>query len=192
MSTSFLNVGIKFEKPKVSNDPDLIIIEKEEGKSEIVIAQIHELQRQLTLMPLGGAGRLVVIIDAQTLNVSAQNALLKTLEEPPVNTIIKLYVDHEDNLLPTIVSRCIIIRSTPNSQSLIPDLNLLNLIKENNIKEGFKWAETIKERTEAVRIIDDMLTAKEAIPVFRKLQKAKKYLMANCNVRLTLENLFIL
>jgi DNA polymerase III delta prime subunit len=171
------------------NDKDFVI-ERLGDKSEIVIDQIHEMQKIISLahQPLN-----VVIREAQFLNPPAQNALLKTLEEPPENTTIYLYVDSEDNLLPTIVSRCVVkVQSLKFKVEISSDLiKLLNLILETNIKEGFKWAEKIKDRQEAVKIIDDLMATKESLSVYRRLQKTKKYLRANCNLRLTLENLFI-
>ena len=166
------------------------IIRRLEEKSEITIDQIHELQKQLSFKT---SGFTVAILEAQYLNISAQNALLKTLEEPPEGVIITLYVDNEDNLLPTIVSRCIVSRSATNSELPAstakrgePTANL-----PNNIKDGFAWVEKIKDRREAIQIIDSLMAAKESPPIYRKLQKAKKYLQANCNIRLTLENLFL-
>ena len=156
------------------------IIRRLEEKSEITIDQIHELQKQLSFKT---SGFTVAILEAQYLNISAQNALLKTLEEPPEGVIITLYVDNEDNLLPTIVSRCI-IRHTTNHE--LPTANL-----PNNIKDGFAWVEKIKDRREAIQIIDSLMAAKESLPIYRRLQKTKKYLQSNCNLRLTLENLFL-
>lgn len=159
------------------------IIKRLEDKTEITIDQIHDLQKQLAFKT---SYFKVAIVEAQFLNISAQNALLKTLEEPPEGVIITLYVDHEDNLLPTIVSRCVVKKQarpgrageTSSKIQINPKLEDLN-------------PEKIKDRQEAIKIIDDLMSSKESLPIYRKLQKAKKYLQANCNVRLTLENLFI-
>lgn len=152
------------------------VISRLPDKSEITIDQIHELQKQLAFKTSAFS---VVILEAQFLNISAQNALLKTLEEPPEGVIITLYVDHEDNLLPTIVSRCIVKKQDTSSK-----------IQINHKLEDLN-PEKIKDRNEAIKIIDDLLSTKESLSIYRKLQKAKKYLQANCNLRLTLENLFL-
>ena len=186
MSTSFIIVNKKYER-----NPNDLILEKEEGKSEIVIDQIHNLQK---IISLAHDALTVVINEAQFLNLSSQNALLKTLEEPPENTVIKLYVDNEDNLLPTVISRCQIIKTedqSPNLKTSSQSQEVLDLILETKVKEGFSWAEKIKDRQEAIQIIEELLRLKSSVPVYRKLQKAKKYLAANGDVRLTLENLFI-
>jgi DNA polymerase III delta prime subunit len=174
-----------------TKNPGDYVIERLEDKAEITVDQIKELRRliNLTHEPLK-----VIINEAQFLNLPAQNALLKTLEEPPENTVIYLYVDSEDNLLPTITSRCQIIKK-PISNFQFPisndQLTILQYIKDGDVKNGFKWAEKIKDRQEAIKIIDQLMAAKESLPVYRRLQKAKKYLRANANLRLTLENLFI-
>lgn len=157
------------------------VISRLPDKSEITIDQIHELQKQLAFKTSAFS---VAILEAHLLNISAQNALLKTLEEPPEGVTITLYVDNEDNLLPTIISRCNVIRSSVNYEPKTTSL-------PDNIKDGFAWAEKIKDRNEAIKIIDDLLATKESLPIYRRLQKAKKYLQANCNLRLTLENLFL-
>ncbi len=56
--------------------------------------------------PLLGHGKVFIIDEAELLETEAQNAMLKTLEEPPERTWILLCVEHEDRLLPTIRSRC--------------------------------------------------------------------------------------
>lgn len=84
--------------------PDMIII-KAEG-SFIKIGQVRALARQLRFAPIEGGWRVVIINDAQTMNLEASNAILKILEEPPKNTLIVLTADQTTSLLSTIVSRC--------------------------------------------------------------------------------------
>ena len=75
-------------------------------KSRINIAQIRDLQNQLSFTEAEGRPRIVVILWAETMPQEAANALLKTLEEPPANTYFLLSSDDRGALLPTIVSRC--------------------------------------------------------------------------------------
>ena len=178
---------------KLENNPDLIIIERLEEKSEITISQIHDLQKNLPFQPLKHKDRFVIFKDAQHLNTSSQNALLKTLEEPPANTYFVLCIDNEKKLLPTILSRCEIVQirnSKSETQNANQDLQILEWIKEGSIKDGFAWAATIKDRQEAIKVVTELILMRD-FSIIRKLQKAKKYLEGNCNVRLTLENLFI-
>ncbi len=90
---------------KLIKYPYLIIVEPE--KDSISIDHIRRLQSGLVrTVPGDQPFRRAVIIDqAQTLTLEAQNALLKSLEEPPVDTIFVLCVDNIRHLLPTVVSR---------------------------------------------------------------------------------------
>ena len=98
-------------KIKSGNHPDMIFI-KPTG-TLIRIAQIRELLETLSLKPYEATVRVVVILDAQTMNPEAANALLKMLEEPPDRTIFILTTEQPVDLLPTVVSRCQQIRFRP-------------------------------------------------------------------------------
>lgn len=77
------------------------------GKSNsISVDQIAEIQRQLAYRRLEGSWRVVLIDDAGSMNDSAQNKLLKTLEEPPEGTVLILCALHPGQLLQTVRSRC--------------------------------------------------------------------------------------
>ncbi|WP_054695248.1 hypothetical protein [Syntrophomonas palmitatica] len=86
--------------------PDLMVIEKIEGKTTILKEQIsREMQPWLEMKPSRSHNKVAIIRDAHLMRPEAANALLKTLEEPPLYAIIILVTD-ENNLLETIVSRC--------------------------------------------------------------------------------------
>ncbi|MEK7263196.1 MAG: DNA polymerase III subunit [Bacteroidota bacterium] len=72
----------------------------------IRIATIRDVKKELSLSLFSGGKRVVIIFDAHLMNVQAQNAFLKTLEEPPANTVLILTTSNLNNLLPTIISRC--------------------------------------------------------------------------------------
>ncbi len=93
--------------------PDLSIVQLEEDKNEIRIEQIRELQKSLSLTPYEAKYRIALIINFHLANPNAQNALLKTLEEAPPKVILLITADAVENLLPTISSRCEIIRLRP-------------------------------------------------------------------------------
>lgn len=95
------------------NHPDFFTIAPQEGKRWIRIDAIRELQAELSLKPFESDRRVVVIDGAENMNEAAQNAFLKTLEEPPPGTLIILVAPGVNNLLPTIVSRCRIERFGP-------------------------------------------------------------------------------
>jgi DNA polymerase-3 subunit delta' len=97
--------------------PDLVHLKPE--KTQITIDQIRELEEQLTYPPFGGRYRLILLDKASDLNVWAANAFLKTLEEPPSGNVFVLLVNDPGQLLPTLVSRCLLVNFSPLSPDLI-------------------------------------------------------------------------
>ncbi len=93
------------------NYEDLHYIEKKDNS--LKDADILELQERLKTRPLGERN-IAIIKDADTMTIWAQNRLLKTLEEPPNGTVIMLLSENAENLLPTIISRCTVIRLVHN------------------------------------------------------------------------------
>jgi DNA polymerase-3 subunit delta' len=81
--------------------------EDEEGTQKgIHVSQIRDLERSAALKPFEGRSRFVIIDPAEEMNAAAQNAFLKTLEEPPPQVVFALVTADESRLLPTIRSRC--------------------------------------------------------------------------------------
>ena len=95
------------------NHPDVKLIEPLADKKEISIQQIRELQRELNYRSFSGKRKIVIVDPATLLNSSAQNALLKTLEEPPVDSLIILIAPNAGGLLPTLRSRCLRLSFAP-------------------------------------------------------------------------------
>lgn len=93
--------------------PDLSIIEPENDGGIIKVDQVRKLQHSLSLSPYEAKYRIALLLNFQQANPNAQNALLKTLEEAPRQVILLLTADSADNLLPTISSRCEILRLRP-------------------------------------------------------------------------------
>lgn len=73
---------------------------------EIRVDQIRELQERIALRGLESRRKVAILVSAHTMNEAAQNAFLKTLEEPPADTTLILVAAAMDKLLPTIRSRC--------------------------------------------------------------------------------------
>jgi DNA polymerase-3 subunit delta' len=88
------------------NHPDLHIVESEQPGESLKIDQVRDLQRQLSLTPLEGRRRVAILRRFEEATISAANALLKTLEEPPSYVVLVVLACDADTLLPTIVSRC--------------------------------------------------------------------------------------
>lgn len=94
---------------------DLHVVTPEKDGGIIKVDQIRELQRSLILTPYEAKFRIALILNFQRGNVNAQNALLKTLEEAPRKVILLLTANSAESLLPTISSRCEILRLRPTS-----------------------------------------------------------------------------
>lgn len=90
--------------------PDVYNLKKEEDKKNISVEQVREMQKFLSLTSFLNSYKIAVIENAQDLSESAQNALLKALEEPNQKTILILLVNDANFLLSTISSRCQLIK----------------------------------------------------------------------------------
>jgi DNA polymerase-3 subunit delta' len=101
------------------NHPDVRLIEPLPDKKEIGIQQIRELQRELNYRSFSGKRKIAIIDPATLMNLSAQNALLKTLEEPPVDSLIVLITPNTGGLLPTLRSRCLSLSFAPLSSAQV-------------------------------------------------------------------------
>ena len=101
------------------NHADVRLIVTLPGKKEIGIQQIREMERELRYRSFGGKRKIAIIDPAALMNVPAQNALLKTLEEPPQNSLIILITPNAGALLPTLRSRCLPLSFAPVSRAQI-------------------------------------------------------------------------
>jgi DNA polymerase-3 subunit delta' len=124
-----------FDRPE---HPDVHWLEAPEGKQAIGIDQIRELVGELSLTSYEGGGKAAVIDPANAMTTNAANSLLKTLEEPPGDTLMILIADRTGHLPATIFSRCQRINFAP------PPL-----------AEGLVWLERMqhdKDWAEALRV----------------------------------------
>jgi len=92
---------------------DLTIIQAEAEGGTLKVDQIREARRTLTLKPYMAKYRVSIFLRFQEANDSASNALLKTLEEAPSYAVLILTADTPEQLLPTIISRCEVLRLRP-------------------------------------------------------------------------------
>jgi DNA polymerase-3 subunit delta' len=89
---------------------------------EFPIDLMRELCHGFALKSARGRGKVVLLDDADDLNEEAANCFLKTLEEPPPQSVLVLVGSTPDRQLPTIVSRCQVIRFAPLSPALVEEL----------------------------------------------------------------------
>lgn len=93
------------------NHPDVVLVAA--GEATIKIDQIRTVQHQLSYKPYEKLRTTVIFDGCEHLTLPAANALLKTLEEPPGNTLLLLITGHKDALPVTIVSRCQLVPFQP-------------------------------------------------------------------------------
>ena len=95
------------------NQPDIIWITHEKPNVISVDEIRQQIVNDISLKPYSSRYKIYVVPDAQLMNAQAQNAILKTLEEPPEYAIIILLTSNLDKILPTIISRCIVLNFKP-------------------------------------------------------------------------------
>ena len=111
--------------------PDVISVQKEDDENFIPIEAFigdreHRNQtglcRDIGLKPFSGRRKFAIIDDADHLNIEGANSLLKTLEEPPLGSVLILITTSELLQLPTIRSRCQIVRFSPLSEQVVREV----------------------------------------------------------------------
>ncbi|MBN2257682.1 MAG: hypothetical protein JW704_07645 [Anaerolineaceae bacterium] len=86
--------------------PDLLVVSVADNRKEILIEQVRSLQHDLSLAPYEAPIRIGLLLDFQNASDNAQNAILKTLEEPSSRAVLLVTASRPEDLLPTISSRC--------------------------------------------------------------------------------------
>jgi DNA polymerase III subunit delta' len=86
---------------------------------DVRVEQVRKLQERLSLRGLESATKVVLVLSAEAMNPAAQNAFLKTLEEPPQDTTLVLVTSAPDRLLPTLRSRCVRYAFAPLPRALV-------------------------------------------------------------------------
>lgn len=95
------------------NQPDIIWVTHEKPNVISVDEIRTQILNDIELKPYSSRYKIYIVPDAQLMNTQAQNAILKTLEEPPEYAIIMLLTNNVDKFLPTIISRCIVLNFRP-------------------------------------------------------------------------------
>lgn len=102
-----------------SNNPDLIFVRPEKTKA-IGVADVREqINKHVEIKPYKSKYKIFIIEDAGNMTEQAQNAFLKTLEEPPAYGIFILLANNQSSFLPTILSRCVVFKLKPLPLDLV-------------------------------------------------------------------------
>ena len=180
-------------------DISTVTPEESSGKrGEIKIEQIKELLHQISLSPLGKC-RIAIIYNAERLNQSSGNMLLKTLEEPTGDVLFVLSAEN-NSVLPTIKSRCrtIIIQDGREKDG---NQEYIEILKKNFVKASFEL-ESIIKNNQINDFLDEilnycrkkMLSEKKSIygKAISRIEEVRKEIAGNANPRLALENLYLM
>ena len=186
-----------------------IDIDKQIYEKAVGIGDVRDIQKKIMLKPFRGKAKAVVIEAYEGITTEAQNALLKVLEEPPINTIIVVSIPKKELLLPTIISRCKIIElkekeAKISSEDVLGLEDSLNIMLNGKIGDKLKMAQDISQnRDGALLWLEKMIlfVRQELIQHYNdgkylnllsQLQKTYVIIVStNVNQRIALENLFL-
>ncbi|MBR5295687.1 MAG: hypothetical protein IKU24_03755 [Clostridia bacterium] len=119
----------------IGNHVDTIEIAPEEEGKNITVSQIREMLRSAHNSTTEGDWRIFIIRDSQNMKKEAQNALLKSIEEPGKNTVFFLLTTDKTKLLPTVRSRAVYLHTDPLTDKEIRPLLLKNGVLEKDLEE---------------------------------------------------------
>jgi DNA polymerase-3 subunit delta' len=104
------------------NHPDFFAVSRPAESNQFPVDIMRELCRGFSLKSARGRGKFALLDDADDLNEEAANCFLKTLEEPPPGSVFFLIGTNSERQLPTIVSRCQVVRFGPLADDLVSDI----------------------------------------------------------------------
>ncbi len=159
--------------------PDLHVLAPEGAR--IAVDQVRSLQEALSFRAFEGGRKVVIIRDGFRLTREAANALLKTLEEPPASTHIFLLALHRDQILPTLVSRCQVVRFDPLPREAVEELLVIRgmdreqaarLAEGAGGRPGAVLGADAEGRLQALREAEDLAARWDALPVAERFRVA--------------------
>lgn len=193
----------------LSANPNLRWFNQEE--ETLKIEDVRALIEELAYTGYRQEDRFFVLLKAETASIPAQNALLKSLEEPPPGTWIILVTTAPDKLLPTIHSRCLVVATESTVTRQAPSARTserYDSLAQSTYTDLIAQADQYKDRDEALQLIRDLQTlvhsriqkaasatgSTQTLPVLLQhlqiLSETYRRLEANGNVLLCLESCF--
>jgi DNA polymerase-3 subunit delta' len=165
--------------------PDLKIVDATKGS--IKIEQIREIKKEIELKPFKSKKKVYIIDKAEKMTIEASNCLLKTIEEPPYYAIIILICSKIDPVLPTIVSRCQIVKfglitSLKIKELLLDKINnlekdqaeIISKLAQGSIGKAFKLSadkEYFIRREKMLDYLSAIIPGKYGDDIFAKVEK---------------------
>ena len=154
--------------------PDFVFVEPRENV--IQISQIRDLAWQLSLKPFKAQLRVALVDQAHLMTEAAQNCFLKTLEEPKGRALLILITEYPERLLPTILSRCEIIKFYP-----VPKTEIESYLREKRI-DNWKEILEISEGKPGL-IIDFILHPQKVEERRQKIEELNQILSSDISLR---------
>lgn len=114
-----------------ANQPDIIRVTHEKPNTISVEDVRTQINADIAIKPYSSPYKIYIMNEAEKMTVQAQNALLKTLEEPPQYAVILLLTTNVNAMLPTILSRCVVLNMKPVKDELVKEF----LMKEQQIPD---------------------------------------------------------
>lgn len=174
--------------------PDLLYID---SSQKLGIEQARKIKEFFSLKPHSFKGKAVVLEDASKLTEEAQNSLLKTLEEMPGQSLFILAARSEADLLPTVLSRCQIIKVEADSQNqaATPGVEIEKLM-QLDVAGRFEYIEKLKDRPQLLHELvaffrNKMLENPQKNEFLKELLQAEEWAAQNVNIRAILEHLML-
>lgn len=169
-------------------------------ESPIKISHVRELVSWLYLKPHSSPKRIAVLYHAELMTTEAANSLLKVLEEPPEYAILILQAMRKETILPTILSRCQIIRQQKSAdENSLQDYISVEKIADMPVIDRFNLVNQIVEQKKVDQFINfwekeirrDLLHGRDTRRILENISHTRSLLLTNTSVKLLLENLVL-
>lgn len=178
---------------------DCVVLSPE--SEHITIGQVRDFQKRLLLAPMQSPYTAGVIHNASLLTLEAQQALLKLLEEPPPHAYILCETETEHQLIPTIISRCQVVRLKEGQSDEAVAFQVRKLMDAKLTDMLTEVDKHTTDRGEAKRWVRELLSgarelmlaerSQKIVALIRRLQRAQSQLSVNCNTKLVLDRVFL-
>ena len=140
------------------------IVNYRPSKASMGVDEVREIIEEVSKRPYEGDKKVIIIHEGSKLTIQAQNALLKTIEEPPQGVYIILLAESLETLLETIKSRCQVYKLTPlNNKQMEMYINTLGSYSEEEIKASLAYGEGIPGKAERLLNDDNLSELREII-----------------------------
>ncbi len=186
----------EFVKTYQISASDILLLEER----PIKISHVRELKSWLYLKPHSSTIKLAVLFNVEEMQPAAANSLLKVLEEPPAYAVLILQAKKKEKILPTVLSRCQIIRENTETDPDLPE-NFISKekIAEMSVKQRFDYALKIATDENLAKIINcweeetrqKLLMGEDTRETLWYIARVRSLLSTNTSVKLLLENLLL-